>query len=38
VLAEVAFLHLREAALQPTSVKVREKANYWALCRLDGSL
>jgi 6-pyruvoyl-tetrahydropterin synthase len=33
VLAEQAFLHLQGAALQPRWVKVREKANYWALCR-----
>jgi 6-pyruvoyl-tetrahydropterin synthase len=32
VLAEDAFLHLKGAALEPTWVKVREKANYWALC------
>jgi 6-pyruvoyl-tetrahydropterin synthase len=32
-LAEQAFLHLQGAALEPTWVKVREKANYWALCR-----
>jgi hypothetical protein len=32
VLAEQAFLHLQGAALQPCWVKVREKANYWALC------
>jgi 6-pyruvoyl-tetrahydropterin synthase len=33
LLAEQAFLHLREADLRPRWVKVREKANYWALCR-----
>ena len=33
VLAELAFLYLQGAALQPHWVKVREKANYWALCR-----
>jgi len=33
VLAEQAFLHLRAAALQPRWIKVREKNNYWALCR-----
>lgn len=33
VLAEQAFLFLRGAALKPSWVKVREKANYWALCR-----
>lgn len=32
-LAQWAFEHLRDAALRPSSVKVREKANYWALCR-----
>jgi 6-pyruvoyl-tetrahydropterin synthase len=31
-LAEQAFHHLQGAALKPTWVKVREKANYWALC------
>lgn len=36
VLAEHAFLHLQGAALQPRWVKIREKANYWALCRRDG--
>jgi 6-pyruvoyl-tetrahydropterin synthase len=33
VLAEQAFLHLQGSALRPRWVKVREKANYWALCR-----
>ena len=33
VLAERAFSHLKAAALEPRWVKVREKANYWALCR-----
>jgi 6-pyruvoyl-tetrahydropterin synthase len=33
VLAEQAFCHLEDAALNPSWVKVREKANYWALCR-----
>ena len=33
VLAEQAFLHLKGAALEPAWVKIREKANYWALCR-----
>jgi 6-pyruvoyl-tetrahydropterin synthase len=32
-LAEAAFHHLLNAALRPMWVKVREKANYWALCR-----
>lgn len=32
-LAQWAFEHLRAAALRPCSVRVREKANYWALCR-----
>jgi 6-pyruvoyl-tetrahydropterin synthase len=32
-LAEAAFHHLQGAALRPAWVKVREKANYWALCR-----
>lgn len=33
VLAEDVFLHLKSAALEPRWVKIREKANYWALCR-----
>jgi 6-pyruvoyl-tetrahydropterin synthase len=33
VLAEQAFLHLQGAAFKPSWVKIREKANYWALCR-----
>ena len=33
VLAECAFLSLQGAALKPKTVKIREKANYWALCR-----
>lgn len=33
VLAEWAFRHLGKAGYDPVSVKVREKANYWALCR-----
>ena len=33
VLAEQAFHHLQGAALEPRWVKIREKANYWALCR-----
>ncbi len=33
LLAENAFLHLQAAALRPCWVKVREKNNYWALCR-----
>lgn len=33
VLAEHAFRFLLDAALEPRWVKVREKANYWALCR-----
>ena len=33
VLAEQAFLYLKGAALEPAWVKIREKANYWALCR-----
>lgn len=32
VLAEWAFQTLQDSALKPTSVKVREKSNYWALC------
>lgn len=34
-LAEQAFAHLQNAALEPVWVKIREKANYWALCRAD---
>lgn len=33
VLARQAFLHLQGAALQVRRVKVREKENYWAVCR-----
>jgi 6-pyruvoyl-tetrahydropterin synthase len=33
VLAEHAFHYLQGAALEPLWVKIREKANYWALCR-----
>jgi 6-pyruvoyl-tetrahydropterin synthase len=33
VLAEQAFFYLKGAALEPQWVKIREKANYWALCR-----
>jgi 6-pyruvoyl-tetrahydropterin synthase len=33
LLAEQAFFHLQDQGLQPRWVKVREKANYWALCR-----
>jgi 6-pyruvoyl-tetrahydropterin synthase len=33
VLAEQAFEQLSRAALQVRWVKVREKANYWALCQ-----
>ena len=33
LLAEHAFLHLQASALQPCWVKVREKNNYWAMCR-----
>ncbi len=32
-LAEQAFHYLQGAALKPCWVKVREKANFWALCR-----
>ena len=33
LLAEQAFLHLQARALRPRWVRIREKANYWALCR-----
>ena len=33
VLAEQAFCYLKGAALEPSWVRIREKANYWALCR-----
>jgi len=33
VLAEHAFHYLESAAFQPRWVRIREKANYWALCR-----
>ncbi len=36
-LAEWAFRELQSARLQPRWVKVREKANYWALCRIEGA-
>lgn len=36
-LAEMAFRYLQNAALQPRWVKIREKANYWALCRADAT-
>ena len=36
-LAEWAFRTLQTACLQPHWVKVREKANYWALCRSEGT-
>lgn len=36
-LAAWAFHALEGAALEPSSVKVREKANYWALCRRAAS-
>lgn len=32
LLAQWAYEHLAEAGLRPLAVKVREKANYWALC------
>ena len=32
LLAQWAFEHLAAEGLHPTTVKVREKANYWALC------
>lgn len=37
-LAEMAFRHLQGAALRPRWVRIREKANYWALCRGDDAL
>lgn len=37
LLAEQAFLYLQGAALEPRWVRIREKANYWALCRADGA-
>ncbi len=33
LLAQRALEHLRAAGLDARAVKVREKANYWALCR-----
>ena len=33
LLAQWAFEHLEARGLRPVEVKVREKANYWALCR-----
>ncbi|HEY3401388.1 MAG TPA: 6-carboxytetrahydropterin synthase [Geothrix sp.] len=37
LLAEQAFLYLRNAALEPCWVRIREKANYWALCRSEAA-
>lgn len=34
-LAEWALRHLQAAGLEARWVKVREKANYWALCRAE---
>jgi hypothetical protein len=33
LLAQWALEHLDAAGFQATRAKVREKANYWALCR-----
>ena len=33
LLAEQALTHLAAAGLRPAWVRIREKANYWALCR-----
>jgi 6-pyruvoyl-tetrahydropterin synthase len=33
LLAEHAFSYLEGAAFEPQWVRIREKANYWALCR-----
>jgi 6-pyruvoyl-tetrahydropterin synthase len=35
LLAEQAFRHLQDAALEPHWVRIREKANYWALCSAE---
>ena len=37
VLAEWALRELQASALQPQWVKIREKANYWALCRVPAA-
>ncbi|MBI3130823.1 MAG: 6-carboxytetrahydropterin synthase [Acidobacteria bacterium] len=37
LLAQWAAEHLLEAGFDVTTVKVREKANYWALCRPTAS-
>lgn len=33
LLAQRALAHLRDSGLEARAVQVREKANYWALCR-----
>lgn len=33
LLAQWAYEHLAASGLRPAAVKIREKANYWALCR-----
>ena len=38
LLAEHAFHHLQGATLNPRWVRIREKANYWALCRAGEAL
>lgn len=38
VLAEHALRHLQAANLRPRWVRIREKANYWALCRTGDHL
>ena len=35
LLAQWALQHLRDRGLDARSVRVREKANYWALCRTE---
>ena len=37
VLAEWALRELQASALRPQWVKIREKANYWALCRVPAA-
>ena len=32
-LARWAYQHFKDAGLNPECVRIREKANYWALCR-----
>lgn len=37
LLAQWAFEALRRAGLAPVEVRIREKANYWACCRVEAA-